>query len=57
MTDTDDPTKPLDNAEKFKPTNVRGDTKNAASARDGKAPDTPRGSEHHLQRKSMHRER
>lgn len=56
MADTDDPTKPLGNAEKFKPKNVQEDTKNNATARGGKAPDTPRGSEHHLQRKSMHRE-
>ncbi len=56
MADTKYPTKPLENAEKFKPKNVQHETENEDAASNGNAPDTPRGSEHHLQRKSMHRE-
>ncbi|MFN2100378.1 hypothetical protein [Altererythrobacter sp. MF3-039] len=49
------PTKPISNKEKFKPQNVRGGDKGDPALRGGKGPDTPQGSEHHLQRKSMNR--
>jgi len=45
MADTKYPTKPLENAEKFKPKDVQHETGNEDAASNGKAPDTPRGSD------------
>ena len=55
MSHPEDVTKPESNAEKFKPQHQQDDGKfgNDAAKR---RPDVPQGSEHHLQRKSMHRQ-
>lgn len=50
----EDVTKPVSNAEKFKPQNVQESGK-AGPGLDTKGVDASRGAEHHLQRKSMHR--
>lgn len=55
MSDKTDVTKPETNAEKFKPQHQQEDGKFGQDAATS-APDVSRGAEHHLQRKSMHRQ-
>ena len=51
----EDVTKPISNAEKFKPQNVQENAKGGPGLPRNNGVDASRGAEHHLQRKSMNR--
>lgn len=54
MSKPEDKTKPVSNAEKFKPKNVQ-DQQRHGGPDNSSGVDVSRGAEHHLQRKSMNR--